>query len=43
MTAINPFIYLWWAAVGAMLVMKITAYGGAWLPEKFAEAILKFL
>jgi threonine/homoserine/homoserine lactone efflux protein len=32
MTAINPFIYLWWAAVGAMLVMKITAYGGAWLP-----------
>ena len=32
MTVINPFIYLWWATVGAMLVMKITAYGGTWLP-----------
>jgi threonine/homoserine/homoserine lactone efflux protein len=32
MSAVNPLFLLWWATVGSMLVMKITAYGAAWLP-----------
>jgi threonine/homoserine/homoserine lactone efflux protein len=32
MSAINPLFLLWWATVGAMLIMKITAYGTIGLP-----------
>jgi threonine/homoserine/homoserine lactone efflux protein len=32
MSAINPLFLLWWATVGAMLVMKFTAYGSIGLP-----------
>jgi len=32
MTAINPFIYLWWVTVGTMLVMKFVAFGTVGLP-----------
>jgi threonine/homoserine/homoserine lactone efflux protein len=32
LSAINPLFLLWWATVGAMLVMKITAYGAYGLP-----------
>lgn len=32
MSAINPLFLLWWATVGSMLIMKITAYGAGWLP-----------
>jgi threonine/homoserine/homoserine lactone efflux protein len=27
MSAVNPLFLLWWATVGSMLIMKITAYG----------------
>ena len=32
MSAINPLFLLWWATVGAMLVMKFNAYGTIGLP-----------
>ena len=32
MSAINPLFLLWWATVGSMLIMKIIAFGTAWLP-----------
>ncbi|MET0039656.1 MAG: LysE family transporter, partial [Dehalococcoides mccartyi] len=27
MSALNPFFLVWWATVGAMLVMKVSDYG----------------